>query len=142
MVAACLEDRAVESERHEPEMAITLAVLEERVNVYIKFVWALMAVGFAWLIGVSLVLYQMNGTMNRVEKAQVDAPARIVAGLPKKSSSYKRRDDGRTQRRVNDIANVETWKSKAYACRPERPVFRIPASSGTISQPPFCLAGD
>lgn len=45
----------------------------------------MMAAGFAWLLGVSTVLYQMNGTMNRVERAQADAPARIVAGLLKRT---------------------------------------------------------
>lgn len=65
----------------ELEVPMTVAVLEERVNSHIKFVWTLMAVGFAWLAGISLTLYQMNGTMNRVEKAQADAPAKLVASF-------------------------------------------------------------
>jgi hypothetical protein len=70
-------------------MAITVAVLEERVNGHIKFVWTMMSVGFAWLGGISIFLFHMNGTMNRVEKAQVDAPSRIVAGLLKRAPHTK-----------------------------------------------------
>src|ERR1035437_59957 len=85
MPTALVEDRVLESEAREPEMAITVGILEERVNGHIKFVWTLMGVGFTWLAGISIVLYQMNGTMNRVEKAQVDAPARIITGLLKRT---------------------------------------------------------
>lgn len=85
MFAICLDDRALENGRYEPEMAITAAVLEERVNGHIKFVWTAMGIGFAWLAAISGTLYNMNGTMNRVEKAQADAPARIIAGLLKRT---------------------------------------------------------
>jgi hypothetical protein len=62
-------------------MAMTVAVLEERVNNHIKgFKWVLGGV-LLWLATISGELYHINGTMNRVEKAQADAPARIIAGL-------------------------------------------------------------
>lgn len=84
-----IESECCFTEKSKDEMAITVAVLEERVNGHIKFVWALMSVGFAWLIGISLFLFNMNGTMNRVEKAQVNAPAQIVARLLTRPAATK-----------------------------------------------------
>ena len=85
MFAICLDDRALESGRQEPEMAITAAVLEERVN---NLKWVLGGI-IAWLVIISGELYHLNGTMGLVQKAQADAPARIVAGLLKRTPRTK-----------------------------------------------------
>lgn len=89
MSPACLEDLVSESEWREPEMPTTVAVLEERVNNHIRaFKWVaggIITVGGAWLAIISGVLFHMNGTMNRVEVAQADAPARIIAGVLKRT---------------------------------------------------------
>src|ERR1035438_6035922 len=83
MTALCIE-----TENH-PDMAITAAVLEERVNGHIKFVWTLMGVGFAWLTGISIFLFHMNGTLSRVEITQADAPSKIVAAILNKSQGSR-----------------------------------------------------
>jgi hypothetical protein len=89
MTPAVLEDHSLESEQREPEMAVTAAVLEERVDNHIKaFKW-LMLVVIAWLAAISVELYHMNGTMNRVEKAQANAPAQIVARLLSRPAASK-----------------------------------------------------
>ena len=63
------------------EMAITVATLEERVNSHIKFFWLVVGFGFVWLSSLTGLMLQTNSSVNRVEKAQVDAPVRIVAKL-------------------------------------------------------------
>src|ERR1019366_3682727 len=85
MLAAGLEYHALESERDEFEMAVTAAVLEERVN---NLKWVLGGI-IAWLVIISGELYHLNGTMNRVEKAQANAPAQIVARLLRRPAASK-----------------------------------------------------
>jgi hypothetical protein len=52
-------------------MVITVATLEERVNNHIKFFWIAFSCGFAWLTALSWLIYNINATGNRIEKAQV-----------------------------------------------------------------------
>jgi hypothetical protein len=59
------------------------AALEERVANHIKFFWAAVACGFAWLAILSTLIYQMNGTVNHIDKTQTstneDLTKRVVA---------------------------------------------------------------
>ncbi len=71
------------------ELTTTVATLEERVTNHIKFFWAVVAVGFSWLLGITLLLIHTNGTVTRVEQAQANAPAQIVASLLNKPSPSK-----------------------------------------------------
>jgi hypothetical protein len=68
---------------------MTVATLQERVDSHIRFFWTAVAGGIFWLGAISATLFNMNGTMNRVERAQADAPATIVAGLLKGSGGSK-----------------------------------------------------
>jgi hypothetical protein len=82
MSAAELEDCFMESEQA-TQLAVSAAVLEERINNHIKLFWRVVVGGGLWLAAISSALYRINGTMNRVEIAQANAPAQIVAGLLK-----------------------------------------------------------
>ncbi|HEY5175524.1 MAG TPA: hypothetical protein VII95_08175 [Terriglobales bacterium] len=64
-----------------PSVNEKVAILEERVSNHIKFFWVVVAFGFAWLGAITVLVYHTNTTVGRVEKAQADAPTRIVAGL-------------------------------------------------------------
>jgi len=91
----CVEDYSLRGLGEEvPEMTITAAVLEERVNNHIKaFKWAI-GVGGLWLIAISLELYHMNGTMNRIEQAQASAPAQMAASLLQRKAVSKEETAG------------------------------------------------
>jgi len=48
------------------DVARDVAVLKERVDGNIKFFWAVIAIGFAWLAGISVVLYNLNGKISQL----------------------------------------------------------------------------
>src|ERR1700733_15397006 len=70
-------------------MAISIATLEERVSNHIKFFWVVVAFGFIWLAALTTLMIQVKGTVGRVEIAQADAPARMVAELLSKPTQSK-----------------------------------------------------
>ena len=49
------------------DMAVpTIATLTERVDNHIKFFWRVVGAGFLWLATLSLLLYHINDTANRI----------------------------------------------------------------------------
>jgi hypothetical protein len=66
------------------ENMVRVATLEERVKNYIRFFWVTISVGFAWLAGISWMLYQMNGKLS-----ELGAPQRLlqVATQPEKKEN-------------------------------------------------------
>ena len=63
------------------ELTTQLGNLETRVKENIRFFWAAIAAGFAWLALLSVLLYNLNNNVKGVASAQADAPAKIVAKL-------------------------------------------------------------
>lgn len=63
--------------------------LEERVSNNIKFFWVVVGAGFIWLAAITGLLIRTNGTVNRVEQAQANAPAQIVASLLNKPTTSR-----------------------------------------------------
>lgn len=53
-----------------PNASERLAILEERVSGHIKFFYSIAGVFALWLGGISLILYQMNGNVNRLALPQ------------------------------------------------------------------------
>jgi hypothetical protein len=51
-------------------MATTVATLEERVNNHIKFFWTVVAAGAVWMGALTYAIYQISGTVNRIETTQ------------------------------------------------------------------------
>ena len=73
------------------EEKLTVAQLGERVNNY-KWIFSILvsvgfSIGFIWMGFISRSLYDLNGTMGRVERAQADAPLKIVASILGKPST-------------------------------------------------------
>lgn len=118
MSAAYWEECSLEAEECTPEMGMTVAILEERVNNHIRIFWKVIGGAGLWLAAISGTLYHINGTMNRVEQAQANAPAQIVASLLK-APSASRADTSDTLSAVSTI--LRTAKSKEM--RPDKAVL-------------------
>ena len=71
------------------ELTTQVATLEERVINHIRFFWAVIAIGFSCLLGITLLLIHTNGAVSRVEQAQANAPAQIVASLLNKPATSR-----------------------------------------------------
>jgi hypothetical protein len=69
------------------ELTTLLATLTERVSSHIRFFWGAVAAGFLWLAGLSVLLFNMNGNITRVQTAQANIPAQTVEALLAKSAT-------------------------------------------------------
>lgn len=103
-------------------MAITVATLEERVTNHIKFFWVVVGFGFVWLSGLTLVIYHINDTANRIAKNQagiensfVSQSLAIYAALPL--------DEFKTK--LPDIASAITKAKQQRATAPPRVVDEL-----------------
>jgi hypothetical protein len=72
-----------ESEFNVAGAAEKIAALEERVANHIKFFWVVVGFGFVWLGALTVLINQINGAVNRLERTQtaalVDLNNRVVA---------------------------------------------------------------
>lgn len=67
----------------------TVAVLEERLYSHEVQFRSVVGVAIAWLAALSLAMYNMNGTLGRVEIAQADAPEKTVAAVLARSQGSR-----------------------------------------------------
>lgn len=120
---AVIEFPAETSQTETFDMAITIATLEERVTNHIKFFWVVVGFGFVWLSVLSALIYRTNDSVNRVEKAQVDAPAKIVAKILSESET----SNAATVANLNAVVTI-LQSSKVGQVRPDVSVLRTVSS--------------
>jgi len=63
------------------ELTTIVATLDERVKNHIRFFWTAVGFGFLWLAGITTLVVHTNGSVDRVERSQVNVAAQIVSSL-------------------------------------------------------------
>jgi hypothetical protein len=112
------------------ELTTIVATLDERVKNHIRFFWTAVAFGFLWLAAITGLVIRTNGSVDRVERAQADAPAQIAARLLDKPVGS--RDDEAS--RLSAVAAI-LRSAPVGRIKPETPVLdevslKLSASQG------------
>lgn len=111
--------------RNERLLEMTVATLEERVNSHIKFFWGVVAIGGTWLAGISALLFSMNGTLARVERAKADDPFKITTTVLASNQHGDRNAVGESLKAVTAILK----SSRTMKLKPDREVMARAANA-------------
>lgn len=101
------------------DMAVpTVATLAERVDNHIKFFWIVVGAGFLWLGALSLLLYHINDTANRIatNQASMEVKQNLTEITARVASLQVQ---GNTQRVTKELDAASKTVSLAIAAHPQ-----------------------